>query len=43
MSIPAWIVPIITDALTRLGKAAARQLCKKLTGDETCGSWFLAK
>ena len=40
MSIPAFLIPIITEALATVGKWAAKQLCKKFMGDETCGGWL---
>ena len=40
MSIPVWLVPIITNALAAAGKWAAKQLCKKFMNDETCGGFL---
>ena len=40
MSIPAFLIPIITEALATVGKWAAQQLCKKFMGDDTCGGWL---
>ena len=40
MVIPAWLIPIITQALAAAGKWAAKKLCKKYMGDETCGGFI---
>ena len=37
-SVPAWLIPIIQNALVNAGKAAARALCQKYLGDPNCGS-----
>ena len=36
MSLPAWLLALLRQTLATAGKFAARQLCKKLMGDETC-------
>ena len=40
MVIPAWLIPIITNALAAAGKWAAQQLCKKFMNDATCGGFI---
>ena len=36
MSILFWLVPLVKQALTTLGLAAAKKLCEKYMGDNTC-------
>ena len=41
MSIPPWILALVSETLKNAGRWAAKKLCKKLTGDESCGLVFL--
>ena len=35
-NLPPWLIPMITETLANPGLWAAKQLCKKFTGDDTC-------
>ena len=40
MSIPIWLISLIKKALAAAGVWAARKLCKKFMGDESCGGFL---